>query len=100
MQIDPIVYLTILGMAAVTFLTRVGGLMFMRRVTLSPRVQAWLQHLPGALLVSIVVPAVIARGSSGVAGIVVTILVAARTGNLLLATTLGVAAVWLMRSWG
>ncbi len=100
MSIDLLPFVTILGMGTITYLTRVGGLMLMRRATLSPRVQAWVRHLPGALLVSIVAPAVIAHGFAEVAATILTIVVAARTGNLLIATAAGVAAVWLLRSWG
>ncbi len=98
MSIDLLAFATILGMGIVTYLTRVGGLMLMRRTTLSPRVQAWVRHLPGALLVSIVAPAVITHGLAEVVAIILTLFVAARTGNLLLATAAGVASVWLMRS--
>ncbi len=97
MQIDPLTTLTVLGMAIVTYLTRVGGLVLMGHVTPSPRVQVWLQHLPGALLVSIITPAVLARGSTDVAATIVTAVVAARTGNVLLATASGVASIWLVR---
>lgn len=100
MPSDLLAYVTILGMGLITYLTRVGGLILMRRATFSPRVQSWLNHLPGALLVSIVAPVVFAHGMAEVAATLLTVVVASRTGNLLLAIGAGVTAIWLFRSWG
>lgn len=99
MQIDPLALLTILGMALVTYLTRVGGLWLMGRVTPSPRVESWLKNIPGAVLISIVAPAALASGLSGVLAALLTGLVAARTRNLLFSMVVGVAAVWVLRRW-
>lgn len=99
MQLDPLALLTILGMALVTYLTRVGGLWLMGRVMPSPRVEAWLRNIPGAVLISIVAPSALASGLSGVLAALLTGLVAARTRNLLLSMVVGVAAVWVLRRW-
>jgi uncharacterized membrane protein len=96
MQIDA--FLTILGMAIATYATRAGGLWLMRFVTPSPRVQAWLRHLPGSVLVALIAPAIIAGGLIGAAGALATALVAARTKNLLLAMVMGVGLVWALRA--
>ena len=56
---------TILGMALVTYATRAGGFWLMGRVTPSPRLEAWLRHLPGALLAALVAPAIVAAGPAG-----------------------------------
>ena len=40
MTIDPATLLTIFGMAVFTYLTRIGGLVLVSRVTLSPRLRA------------------------------------------------------------
>ena len=112
MTVDPIVLITILGMAVVTYATRVTGFVLMGRLALTGRLAAWLRFVPGAVLVSIVAPSILpssivglAPGASGVltgggadllAG-VVAIVVAARTKNLLLTMVAGVVAVWLFR---
>jgi uncharacterized membrane protein len=93
----------ILGMAVVTYLTRIGGLWLMGRVTrasggvLPPRVEAAMRAIPGAILVAIVAPAVLASGPAQLLAAGVTAVVAARTRSLVLALVVGVAAVWALR---
>ncbi len=89
--------LTILGMALVTYLTRAGGLWLMSFVTPSPRVEAWLRQIPGAVLVAIVAPTVLASSLAETLSSLVTVLVAWRTKNVLVAMIVGVAAVWILR---
>lgn len=90
--------LTIAGMAVVTYASRIGGLWLMSRVRPSPRVQRWLRSIPGAVLVAIVAPAVVAGGLADALGALATVTVAARTKNVLLAMIAGVGVVFLMRS--
>ena len=97
MLADPVAVLTILGMAAVTYMTRAGGLWLMGRVPLSPRVEAWLRHVPGAVLAALVAPSIFTAGPAEALAALATTLVAARTRNFLLAIAVGVAAVVLLR---
>jgi uncharacterized membrane protein len=112
MTIDPVVLLTILGMAAATYATRLGGFLLLNRSMLTGKLGALLHYVPGAVLIAIVAQAVVPvwwlgveGGASGaltagpaeaVAG-VVTVVVAARFKNLLLAMLAGVITVWLLR---
>lgn len=98
MRVDPLALLTILGMALVTYATRAGGIILMSRVTLSPRMAAWLKHIPGAVLVSIVAPGIVAGGVPEVLAAIAALLVARRTGSLPLAMVAGVGVVWLART--
>jgi uncharacterized membrane protein len=91
--------LTIVGMALVTYATRAGGLWLMGRVPPSPRIERWLRQIPGAVLVSIVAPAVAFGGLVSVMGALGAILVAALTRNLLLAMIAGVGVVWVLQSF-
>lgn len=88
---------TIVGMALVTYATRVGGFWAMNRVTITPRVEACLSTLPGALLISIIVPAVVTRGPADILAALLTAAVAWRSKNFLLSMAIGVAAVWVLR---
>ncbi len=97
MRTDALV--TILGMALVTYATRAGGMWLVGRASPSPRVQAWLRQVPGAVLVSIIAPVALASGPAETAAALAAALVAARTRNLLLAMLVGVAAVRLLRFW-
>lgn len=85
-------FVTILGMALATYATRAGGPWLMRRIAISPRIERWLRHVPGALLVAIVAPGIVTGGLAAVGASVVTVLVAARTKQLLLAMIAGIAA--------
>jgi uncharacterized membrane protein len=91
--------LAILGMALVTFATRAGGLWLMGRVRPSPRVERWLRHIPGAVLVSIVAPIVVAGGPAEWLAVGVTLGLGVRTGNVLLAMLGGVGVVWAARNF-
>ena len=95
MRVDAL--LTILGMAVACYATRAGGLWLMRFVPSSPRVEAWLQHLPGTVLIALIAPAIIADGLIGAAGALATALVAIRTRNLLLSIIVGVGLVFALR---
>jgi uncharacterized membrane protein len=87
----------ILGMAAVTYATRAGGLWLMRRRQPPAVVERALKQVPGAVLVALVAPGVVVAGWPGVAGAGIAAATARRTGNVLLAVVVGVAIVWLLR---
>ncbi len=84
-----LVLLTIGGMALATFLTRAGGVWLIGRINPSPRLNRWLSHLPGAVLVALVVPAALEGGGVSVIATLAAVLVAARTRQLLFAVAAG-----------
>jgi len=98
MTIEPRVLLTILGMAFVTYAMRAGGLWLMSRVTLSGRMEAALRTVPGAVLISLVAPGVLSSGVPGMVAALITVLVAARTSNALIAMVAGVLALLAVRA--
>lgn len=89
---------TILWMALVTYATRAGGLWLMGRMKPAGRLERGLRHVPGSVLVAIVIPAALAAGPAGLLGVLVTALVAGRSGSLLLAMLVGVGSVWALRN--
>jgi branched chain amino acid efflux pump len=97
MQNETLTLLTILGMALVTYATRAGGFWLMGLVTPSSRVEAWLKQIPGAVLVALIAPTVIASSIAETLAAVATVIVAIRTKNVLLAMLVGVATVALLR---
>ena len=97
MQNETLILITILGMALVTYATRAGGFWLMGLVTPSPRIEAWLRQIPGAVLVAIVAPTVLASSLAETLAALATVLVAIRTKNVLAAMLIGVAAVFLLR---
>ena len=98
MGLDKQAAVTIVGMALVTHATRAGGLWVMGRLPTSPRIDAWLRHLPGAILAAIVAPAAIAGGPASALATLAAMLVMARTGNVLLAMVIGVGLVLPLRA--
>ena len=90
--------LTILLMAVVTYSLRAGGYWLMGRVTLSPRMEAGLAYLPGAVITALVVPSAIEAGFAGIVGLVAVAIVMRRWNNLFLALVFGIGTVWLIRT--
>lgn len=99
MQIDITTFLTIAGMALVTYLTRASGLFLMERVTFSPRFRAWLNCLPGTVLVSMVAPPVLSGSLAEAGAGLATALVALRTKSILPAMLAGIVAVLILRAF-
>ncbi len=88
----------ILGMALVTYLSRVAGLWIMAFVPVSGRVERALKALSGSVLVALVVPAALAGDTGLKLGVAVAAILMVRSGNSLLSMTLGVAVAAGYRS--
>ena len=84
-------------MALVTYATRAGGFWLMGLVTPSPRVETWLKQIPGAVLVALIAPTILASSIAETLAAIATVLVAIRTKNVLIAMLVGVATVALLR---
>jgi uncharacterized membrane protein len=97
MHNDTLALITILGMALVTYITRAGGFWLMGLVTPSPRIEAWLRQIPGAVLMAIIAPTVLASSFAETLAALATALVALRTKNVLVAMLIGVGTVSLLR---
>lgn len=93
------VLVAILGMALVTYAIRAGGLLLADRLPQTGFVAAWLRHLPGAVLASLVAPTVIDGGPAEWAGAALTTLAYLLTRNLFVAMVAGVGTVYLMRTF-
>ena len=59
---DYLFVLLVLGMAGVTYALRAGGYWVMGRMPLTPRVRRGLEALPGAIIVSTILPIVLQGG--------------------------------------
>jgi uncharacterized membrane protein len=94
---DPV--LTILGMAAVTFAIRLSGYLLADRLPSTGFVAAWMRHIPGAVLASLVAPAVASGGPAELAGTAATAIAYLLTRNLFAAMAAGVAVVFVARTF-
>jgi uncharacterized membrane protein len=90
--------LTIALMALVTYAMRAGGYWLVGRFTLTPRLEAALISLPGAVLISLVVPAIVREPDAGIPAMIVCALLMRWRGNLFIALVGGVFTVWLVRA--
>jgi uncharacterized membrane protein len=96
--IEPLTLLVIVLMALATYATRAGGLWLANRFDLSERAGAWLDAIPGAILVSLVAPTVLTSGPAEALSAVAVVVIAIRTGSLPLAMATGVVAVVALRA--
>ena len=99
MSLDPVVVLTIAGMALGTYLTRAAGYWLVRRGTPNRRAMAALSAVPGSVLAALVAPVALATGPAETAAAVVTIALATRL-PALAALVGGTAVVAVLRLAG
>jgi branched-subunit amino acid transport protein len=104
----PILALTILGMGIITYAIRLSLFLLLGRFTLPGIVQRALRYVPAAVLSAIIVPELLMPGgtfdlSPGnerlLAGLA-AILIAWRTGNMILTIIVGMALLWLLQALG
>ncbi len=97
MSLDATTLFTILGMALVTYATRVAGLVFADRLALSGRAKAAFDAIPPAVLIAVIAPTALATGWPETLAAVVTAIAALRL-PLLATIAVGVAAVVALRA--
>lgn len=99
MSVDLTTLAAILGMAVVTYLTRVSGLFLAGRLRLQGRLKAAFDAAPPAVLTAVIAPMVLATGWPETAAALVTAIAATRL-PLLATILVGVAAVVALRAIG
>ena len=94
MRLDPGVLSAIIAMALVTYLTRIAGYWVVRRFTLSGRIAAGLEAVPGAILIALIAPAALTTGIAESAAAGAAVAVAVLRGPMLVAvaSSAGLAA--------
>jgi uncharacterized membrane protein len=90
--------IAIVLMALATYTTRAGGLWLASRFDLSERAGAWLDQIPGAILVSLVAPTVLMGGPAEALAALAVVIVAVRTGSLPAAMVTGIGTVLVLRA--
>ena len=95
-MIDLATVLTILLMAGVTYLTRIGGYVVLRNRTLSPRATAVMEAAPGCVLISVIAPDFVSRNPADLAALAITVLAATRL-SMLPTVVIGVASAGVLR---
>lgn len=95
-MIDPIVALTIVLMASVTYLTRIGGYVLLRNRTLSKRATAVMEAAPGCVLISVIAPDFVSDRPADLLALAITILAATRF-SMLPTVIIGIVSTGLCR---
>lgn len=96
-SVDPLAAAAIVGMALATYAMRAGGFWLMRWMPMSRRVEAWLRHIPGAVIVSLLAPMVALGGPAELLGTAAAAAAMRLVGHDLAAIVAGIAAVGLLR---
>ena len=87
-------------LAVVTYITRVGGLVIMSRMSITPRIERSLGALAGSVLVAIVVPATLEGDLAAKAAVMAAIVIMLLTRNAVLAMVTGLVAAVAIRFAG
>ncbi len=95
-MIDPMALLTIVLMAGVTYLTRIGGYVVLRNRVLSPRATAVMEAAPGCVLISVIAPDFVADKPADLAALAITLLAATRL-SMLPTVLIGVVSAGALR---
>jgi uncharacterized membrane protein len=95
-MIDPLTVLTIVLMAAVTYLTRVSGYLLLRNRTLGPRATAVMEATPGCVLITVIAPHFVSSRPADLLSLAITLLAATRL-PVLPTILIGVASAGLLR---
>ena len=94
------VFLVIGAAATVTYFVRAGGLLLAGYLPKSGKFKQFMNALPGTILLSLIVPAVLSAGIVGWIATACTALCSLKTGNVFASMVLGVSLVALGRWWG
>ncbi|RUT99403.1 AzlD family protein [Mesorhizobium sp. M7A.T.Ca.TU.009.02.1.1] len=95
-MIDATTFFTIVLMAGVTYLTRIGGYVVLRNRTLSGRATAVMEAAPGCVLIAVIAPAFVSKSPADILALAVTLVAATRL-SMLPTVPIGVASAGLLR---
>jgi uncharacterized membrane protein len=96
MSVDMTTLLAILAMAAVTYVTRIGGLFVADRLVLTGRAKAAFDAIPPAVLVAVIAPTALTTGWAEAIAAAITAVAAFRL-PLLATVAVGVVSVVVLR---
>ncbi|WP_224703838.1 AzlD family protein [Devosia aquimaris] len=97
MWTSPQALAAILGMALVSFAVKALGLLLANRLPRHGFAAAWLRHVPGAVLASLVAPALATGNPAELLAALATALMYWRSRSLILSMATGVLAVYVAR---
>ncbi|MER9437335.1 AzlD family protein [Mesorhizobium sp. M0618] len=95
-MIDATTLFTIVLMAGVTYLTRIGGYVVLRNRMLGARATAVMEAAPGCVLISVIAPAFVSKSPADILALAVTLVAATRL-SMLPTVLIGISAAGLLR---
>lgn len=95
-MIDATTLFTIVLMASVTYLSRIGGYVVLRNRVLSARATAVMEAAPGCVLISVIAPAFVSRNPADLLALAITVVAATRL-SMLPTVLIGVGAAGVLR---
>ena len=95
-MIDVATIVTIMLMAATTYLTRVLGYLALRDRHLSPRMLSVLESAPGCVLISVIAPAFTSDSPANLLALAITVAAAMRL-SILPTVVIGIVATGVLR---
>jgi uncharacterized membrane protein len=95
-MIDTTTVLTIVLMAGVTYLTRIGGYLLLRNRATGARATAVMEAAPGCVLISVIAPAFVSPNAADLLALAITVLASTRF-SMLPTVLIGVASSGLLR---
>ncbi len=91
------IFWLIIGMAAVTYLGRLLGYVFIRTVKPNEKIELFLKQVPGTIFVAMVTPKIIEGGPVYWLSSALTLLLSIYTKNLFIALVIGMLSFFLLR---
>lgn len=95
-MLDLDIALTILSMAAVTYITRILGYLVLSRCNLSTRAMNVMETAPGCVLITIIAPKFVSTNLADLIALAITIFAASRL-SLLSTVLIGIMATGCLR---
>ncbi|MFA6155123.1 AzlD family protein [Mesorhizobium sp.] len=95
-MIDATTFLTIVLMAGITYLTRIGGYVVLRNRRLGVRATAVMAAAPGCVLISVIAPAFVSRHPADLLALAITLIAATRL-SMLPTVLIGVFSAGMLR---
>lgn len=96
-MIDGWTIATILAMAIVTYVTRIGGYLLLAGRDLSPRTTAVLEAAPGCVLIAVIAPAFVSGRAADLLALTITAIAAAMRLPLLATVLIGIGSAGVLR---
>ena len=98
-EINIITLITIAAAAVVTYGLRIGGLLLSDKLPRNGQFKAFMDALPGTILLSLVAPGIAAAGFWGMIAAFCTGLCAYKTGNVFVSMLIGIGIIVIQRNF-